>query len=122
MRGFIAITTILIILGVGLVVGLGISFLAAEDLAMSSETIQSGLAEYLANICAEEALMKLKENSGYSGNETLTIEDGICQILPISGNWTIETVGNFQNRIKKIRIVVSQISPEMQISSWQFIP
>jgi hypothetical protein len=89
---------------------------------MGLKQIQSSQAYYLANLCAEEALMKLKENINYSGNETITIENGECQILPIEGNWTIKVLSQFRNQIKKVKIVVEQVNPEIEISSWEQVP
>jgi len=121
-KGFIALITILIILGALSLIGLGISQLSIFEAQMGLQKSQSSQAFYLANLCAEEALMRLKEDSNYTGNETLNIENGNCQILPIEGNWTIKTVGNFQNQIKKIKIIVSQINPQTVITSWQEVP
>lgn len=118
-KGFVALIIVLIIFAVALSVGLGVSFLSISEAGMSLEKIYSLKAYYLANLCAEEALMKLKENVNYSGNETISAEGGSCQILPIEGNWIIKVIGNFQNQIKKVKIVVSQVNPEMEIQSWQ---
>ena len=118
-EGFIALTTILIILAVSLIVGLSIALLSINEAMMGLKKTQSSQAYYLANLCAEQALMGLKEDINYPGNETIEIEGGSCQILPIEGNWTIKTFANFQNQIKKIKMVVSQVNPQMLISSWQ---
>jgi hypothetical protein len=117
--GFIALITVLIILAIVLVVGLGVSWLSFSEAQMELKKGQSLQSFYLANLCAENALMKLKENINYSGNETIEIEGGNCQILPIEGKWTIKTISNFQNQVKKIKIIVSQVNPKMIISSWQ---
>src|SRR4030042_1222322 len=85
---------------------------------MSFKKNQSSQAYYLANLCAEESLMKLKENINYNGNETINIVNGNCQILPIEGRWTIKVSGDFQNQTKKIKIQLNQINPEMIINSW----
>lgn len=121
-KGFIALISVLIILAVALIVGLSASFLAINEAQMSLEKYNSSQSYFLANLCAEEALMKLKENENYPGNETITIEDGECQILPIEGNWTIKVVGQFRNQIKKVKIIVEQVNPEMVISSWEQVP
>jgi type II secretory pathway component PulK len=118
-KGFIALLTILIILGVVLLIALGISQLSISEAQMGLQKSQSSQAYYLANLCAEEALMKLKEDSNYSGNEIVAIEESNCQILPIEGNWTVKVLGTFLNQTKKMKIVVSQINPEMVIESWQ---
>lgn len=86
---------------------------------MGLKKTQSSQAYFLANLCAEQALMKLKENISYPGNEIIEIEGGNCQILPVEGSWTVKVSGNFQDQIKKIKIVVNQVNPEMIIESWQ---
>lgn len=118
-KGFIALITVLIILGVALFIGLGISQLSISEAQMGLQKSQSSQAFYLANLCAEHALMELKEDIGYAGETIPNIENGSCQILPIEGNWTVKISANFSNQIKKLKIVVSQINPEMVIDSWQ---
>jgi type II secretory pathway component PulK len=118
-RGFIALITVLIILGIILMIGVGISFLSVEEASMGLQKSQSSQAYYLSNLCAEHALMKLKEDSSYTGNEIINIDNDNCQVLPIEGNWTIKVTANFQNQIKKMKIKVSQVSPKMVIDSWE---
>lgn len=118
-KGFIALTSVLIIFGVSLIVGLSVSLLAISEAAMSLKKSQSSQAYYLTSLCAEQALMRLKANPSYAGSETINEIGGSCQIQPIVGNWTINVLGNFQNMVKKLKIVVSQIAPQMIISSWQ---
>jgi len=117
--GFIALVTVLIIFAITLLIGLSVSLLSINEAQMGLKKFQSSQTYFLANLCAEQALMKLKENINYSGNETIEIEGGNCQILPIEGSWIIKVSGNFQNQIKKIKIIISQVNPQMIISSWQ---
>lgn len=117
--GFIALVTLLIIFSIALLIGLGIFLLSIGEMKMGFKKTQSSQAYYLANLCAEQALMKLKENINYPGDETIEIEGGNCQILPIEGIWIIKVIGFFQNQVKKIKIAVNQVNPEMTISSWQ---
>lgn len=118
-RGFIALVTISIISAVALLVCLSISFFSLGEAQMSLQKNQSSQAYYLANLCAEEALMKLKEDVNYQGNEVFDFEQGSCQILPIEGNWTLKILADCSNQIKKLKIVVNQVNPETEISSWQ---
>lgn len=110
---------VLIILGIVLMIGLSISFLSIGEVSMSLQKSQSSQAHYLASLCAEDALMKLKEDLNYPGGETINIENGSCQILSIEGNWTIKVSASFQNQTRKIAIMINQISPEIIIDSWQ---
>lgn len=118
-RGFVALVTISIIFVVTLVVGLGLGLRSIQEAGMGLGKIQSSKAYFLANLCVEEALMKLKEDINYLGGKTIVIEGGNCQILPVEGNWIIRTFSNFQDQTKKIKVVISQVNPGMTIDSWQ---
>jgi hypothetical protein len=117
--GFIALFTIFIILSLLLLLGLSFGLLAISETDMSLVKVQSSQAYFLANLCAEQALMKLKENINYSGNETINTDNGNCQILQIEGQWIIKTKGFSQDSVRKIRISISQVSPRIIIDSWQ---
>jgi len=119
-QGFIALLTILIVLGVVLLIGLSISQLSINEAQMALQKSQSSQAYYLASLCSERALMALKEDINYAG-ENVNIENGNCTISA-SGDLPAKIVGvkaTFQNQIKKIKIVISQINPKMIIQSWQ---
>lgn len=118
-KGLIALITVLIVLAVTLVIGIGLGLRSVTEMKIGLQRSQSSQAYYLANLCSEHALMKLKENPGYTGNEIINIEGGECQILPIEGNWIIKVSAIFSNQIKKAKIVVNQINPQMVIASWQ---
>lgn len=118
MKGFIALTTVLLISAVALLIGTGISFFSVSEANIALQKSQSSQAYYLANLCSEHALMELKEDSNYSGAETINTEAGVCEILPIEGNWTIKVFGSSADQIKKMKIIISQIDPEIIISSW----
>jgi len=119
MRGFIALITVFIIISIALLISLGFALLSISEIDMGFKKTQSSQAYFLANLCAEQALMELKENIDYLGNETINIDNGNCQTLQIEGRWIIKTIGNQQNNIKKMRISISQVNPKMIISSWQ---
>ena len=119
MRGFIALITIFIILAVVLVLGLSFGLLAISESDMSLDKVKSSQAYFLANLCAEQALMELKENLNYLGNETVSVDDGNCQILQVEGQWIVKTEGNFQDDVRKMRISISQVNPKIIIDSWQ---
>jgi len=117
--GFIALITVFIIISIALLISLGFGLLSIGEMDMGFKKSQSSQAYFFANLCAEQALMKLKEDINYQGNETINIENGSCQVLQIEGQWIIKTIGNIQNDVKKIRIFVSQVNPKIIIDSWQ---
>ncbi len=120
-NGFIALLSLLILFLISLSIGIGLSLRSISRSKTIISIFHSSKAFYLANLCAEQALMNLKENVNYSGNETISIEEGSCQILPIEGKWTIKVIGNFKNNKKKIKIIVNKVNPEIEIQLWQEI-
>lgn len=123
MRGYIALVSVLIISAVVLLIALGISQFGIGQSTMALQKNQALESYYLAQSCAEEALMKLKEDLGYRGNETLNINGNSCAILPAEGsgnkNRVVKTSSNAYNQIRKIKIEIDRVNPAMDIKSWQ---
>jgi hypothetical protein len=122
-NGYIALISVLIISAVVLLVAINVSLFGVSESDVATREYQSSKAFYLAMLCAEDSLMKLKEDINYSGNETLSIEGGECSILPIEGsgnfNRIIKTTGVFFNQIRKIKIEINRVNPKMEIRSWE---
>jgi len=121
--GYIALITVLILSAVVLVISIGVSLRSIEETQMAFGQQESFRALSLANLCAEKALFKLESSLNYSGNESLTIDDESCDILSIGGTGNFSRVVKAQSTVskytKKVQVEVSQISPVMQISSWE---
>ena len=122
-RGFIALISVLIISAVVLTIGISVSLRSIGEMKMSFDKQESRRALALAGLCAEQALMKLESVFNYAGNESITIDGESCDILPIGGsgitNRTISAQSTVSNYTKKIKIEVTQISPVLEIASWQ---
>lgn len=122
-EGFIALISVLIIGAIVLAISIGLSLRSIGETNMSLAEQESHKALALANLCAEQALMKLESTLNYAGNETVPVDEEFCDILAISGsgnfNRTIQTQSTVSNYTKKVLVVVSQISPAMQITSWE---
>lgn len=121
-NGFVALISILIIGAVVLVISIGLSLRSISETDMSLSQQQANNALSLANLCAEQALMKLESVLNYSGSETLNIDGNSCSILAITGSGNTNRIVTTQSAVggytRKVKVVVSQISPIMQISSW----
>jgi len=122
-EGFIALISILIIGAVVLVISIGLSLRSIGETDMSLGEQESHRALALANLCAEQALMKFESTLNYSGSESIIIGNESCDILAVSGsgnlNRTIQTQSTVSNYTRKVQVVVSQISPTMQLTSWE---
>ena len=116
-KGFIALTTVLIISALTLMVGISISLGSIGEIKMGLQRSLSSQSYYLANLCAEQTLMKLKEDSSYLGNEIINVSNGSCTILLIEGHWTIKVSASSSGQIKKMKLTVSQINPKMIVDS-----
>lgn len=121
-RGFIALTTILIMGALMLSIGIGLTLRAISEGDMSSGAEFSARAKALAEACAETAVFRLKNNLSYSGNETIiVIGSDTCDILSVEGignsNRVIKTQSAVMGYKRKIKVVIAQVSP-LQISQW----
>ncbi len=125
-NGFIALISLLIIGAVVLLIGTGLSLRSIGETNMSLAQEQSQKAGAMADLCAEQALMKLESVLNYSGNETLTVDGISCTIFTIGGvgntNRTITVQSAVGGYARKVKLAVAQISPTMQITSWEKTP
>jgi predicted RND superfamily exporter protein len=120
--GFAALTGVVILGIVATILLPSIILINTDNVRVETAIAQSGVALNLASACAETALNNLRNNNSYTGNATLTYPNGTCQIQTITGttpNFTIQTTSTIGGFTKKIRVVTSQISPAIVLSSWQ---
>lgn len=121
-KGVIALTSILIVGALVLLIAVGVSLRSISEINMSLDQESSKKALFLANLCSEQALMKLKKSLNYSGNESIIIGQDTCSILPVEGignsSRIIKTQSTFSKYTKKVKIVIQQVNPLMKILSW----
>ncbi len=111
MKGYIAISSVIFITAVMSIVGAAIaftSFVTRSNTLADTNKQQSTMA---ANACIEQAVLNLALNSGYVGNEQVTIPGSTitCTInqITISGsNKTIQTVATVNNSTTRLQEVV----------------
>lgn len=118
--GYIALLSTLFLVAIGGVVAGSLILLGLGFSKSSFALEQSNQAKALANACAEEALLKLKQDLSYTGNETITLSSGTCQIQDVKGagpNRIIKTTGTVGTIIRKVEVKV-KISPSFTLSSW----
>jgi hypothetical protein len=125
-RGFIALTSLVIISAIVLAISVGVSLRSTDGAKTGMEQEFSARALAAAHRCAEEALMRLKEDLQYGGGQSIIEMGESCDILPVAGsgntNRTVETQSTISGRAKKIRVVAAQINPLLIIDTWDTIP
>ncbi len=124
-KGYAALLSVIMIGAIAVIVTVSLMTVGAQESKTSIITLQSSQAQALADTCADIALQKLLTVPSYSGNETITLGQGNCQIASIGGsgntNRTVQTTGTVQNVVRKVRVVVSTVQPKLQISSRQIV-
>jgi hypothetical protein len=122
-KGYIALISVIIISALVILIASSANLLSIGESDMGLQENQAWEAFYLATACAEDSLMKLKDNLNYEGNETLTFDNGSCTIEPLKGtgkkNRIIRISGTAFNQTRKIEIEISSIKPDMEIKYWQ---
>lgn len=128
--GFITLTATLIIMAVMLLVVRGISLQAIDDAQVSSAVEQYTKARYLAEACAEYALMELSNDSGFSdsGEQSAGLGDDSCEVIDIdldAPTTTLQVQGIVGDNTYQYRaeIVMSTTTatttPSVVIYSWE---
>lgn len=124
-RGIITMMGVLIVGAVGIAISVSSLLLAIGATRTSMTEIESAQARALANACMERALNALRENPSYTGNDSLSLGSGTCQILPVvnpgSSTPTIKTTGIVRDVTRKVQVVIGAMQPRIQISSWKEI-
>lgn len=121
-EGYIALISVIIISALIILIASSSNLISISESSMGLKEGQSWEAFYLANACGEEALIKLKESLKYKGDETLIFENGTCTILSGTGagnqNRMIKVSASAYNIVRKIKIVINHVNPEIDIKSW----
>ena len=115
-NGYVSLISVIIIGAIVLAAVLSLTFISLQQSAGMIERTRTLRNYYLANACANEALVKLQKDSNYTGNETITIDDYSCSIENISGSGNsgriIIASSQIVNQQKKIEIIIDQLRPK----------
>jgi hypothetical protein len=122
-KGYIAIISAVIIsfLLMGATLTLSLTGFFNRSNILSSEFKE--MSNSLAEACVSTALFKIAENKDYLGNESITVDNSACSIMPIEslgGQKIIKTTATVQNSTTNLRVAIDKIT--LQIMSWEEIP
>jgi hypothetical protein len=121
-NGYITLISIITLGSIGLSVVLFLLLAGASSSKTLILTEQSIKARSLVNACADEALQQIRTSTSFAGSGSLSLGVGTCEYLVIflSGQDRIiqasSTVGDI---IKKVRINIDAINPEINTTYWQ---
>lgn len=122
-RGYIFLLSVLVVGTISLAVTASVLLLSTSAARTGLSLKHSSEALALAQACAEHALLRLRGDSSYSGNELLDLGNGTCEILAVGGtgneNRTICTEGIRGDTARRMEILVLRLFPSVTITSWQ---
>lgn len=122
-KGYIALISVVFISSLLVLIVVSFNLISITEIGISLREVQTTESFYLAQACAEEALIKLKENVDYTGGEALEIEDGSCDIVSVEGegnyNRTIKVSSSFHNMTRRIKVEIAEVNPQTKINSWE---
>ena len=122
LRSYVALFSVILVGVIGISVATSLLLLGLDFWRTSYSGQQSDQARSYADACAEVALDRIRENISYSGSDSITFSNGSCEIRPIIGAGTetptVETRGLVGESLRKVRIVLNQVRPQIVISQW----
>ncbi|HLC38738.1 MAG TPA: hypothetical protein VJJ80_01240 [Patescibacteria group bacterium] len=119
--GYITLISVLIAGAVSLSVAISLILLGLGSSRTSFSKEQSGQAKSLANACAEEGLQKIRDATSYEGSGSLILGPGTCNYtvtIQSGQNRTVTATGTVKSVIKKVRVTLDTISPQIHLTSW----
>jgi len=121
-QGYITLFSVLMVSAIGLTIVLSLSKLSISSTRMGIVLWQSNQAKALANACAEKAIQQVKTSPSFSGTDNLSLGGGTCTytVADLGGQEReVEAVGVVDDSTRKVKVVISQITPELVVQSWQ---
>lgn len=123
MRGFVAITTVLILSAVVVAISATVTLLSIGE-AQSSLSLYKGEDNLdFVEGCVEDVMLKIRANSSYSGN-TIGRPEGACSTSYNPGgtgptNWDITVTSQDASYQRQIRIIFVRNPTGITLTSWK---
>lgn len=118
-QGFIALTSVLILSAIFLSISISIASRAISGTDASTALYERDKTKFLAEACAEYALMELQRTLNYAGDEGILVGDGSCTVRPITGsgneNRSVEVLSAAGKHVYRMVVAVDEISPVMDL-------
>lgn len=109
-KGAALLLSIILVLSVALIIGLGLSFLSFNSLVNAQHKIKSTQSYYAAEAGLEDSLLRLKNGLNYLDFNTLAVGDSTTNIEIselIGGSRTIIAMADTDSRIRKLSVILT---------------
>jgi len=121
-KGYITLLSVLVLGAIGTSVAISIILSGLNSSKTSFALEQANQAQALANTCAEEALQEIRDLTLFEGSDNIILGQGNCDYTVINlgdENREIQTIGTVGTIVKKTKIIIDTINPQINITSWQ---
>lgn len=121
-RGYIALLSVIAIGVIGTAIMFSVMLQGINVTRTNIAVEKAGQARVLASSCGEEALQKILETGTTSSSGNLAVTSGTCTytITATTGQMIIvQSTGNVDTIVSKIKIIVATTTPSIVLSSWQ---
>ena len=122
--GFAIIGSVILISGIALISSVamaGVYLIEARETTMRGSAIQARSSAYA---CANIAMLRIKKNRSYTGNENISVDKVICTIPAVVINSSARTVyaqATVNNMTSRIKVEIADVD-QLFVSSWTEIP
>ena len=118
--GFILVVSVLVLSSILLVIGIAAAFGIAGIQQRSLGIETNFTARSLSEACVETALMKLRADDAYTGNENIPIGSSSCTIRPIQAGppTIIQTEATSNGFVYRLQVELASTS-DLSITKWQ---
>lgn len=121
-HGFIALMGVVLVASITVLIVVGVLIQGVEQ-SKTTRTVENAFhARQYAQACAEEALERIKATPAFVGTSTLNFTRGNCSSVVINtggSTRTIDSRGNADTIVRRVKVLVSALSPQITVSSWQ---
>lgn len=121
-RGYITLVSVLIIGFVGVAVVVSVLLFGLSASQNSFAFNRSVQAQMLAEACIEEALQQVRTSASFSGTGNVAMDAGSCSYTVVDQGGesrAITAVGNVGAAVRKVKVIIDSINPQINIVSWQ---
>ncbi|MEX0917611.1 MAG: hypothetical protein WDZ93_00465 [Candidatus Paceibacterota bacterium] len=120
--GYVTLLSVLVVGAVGVTIATSLLLLGLGASRSSFAVEQSDQAKALANACAEEAMQQIRDSMPFTGSNDLSLGQGDCSYTVTSQGGqdrTVTATGEVGTVVRKVKIIIDQINPTIQVVSWQ---
>lgn len=117
-RGYIALSTILVVLAVVLVIGISTSLLSVNDLLSSFAGEKGDMALDFVEACVEDALLRLNEDNSIPA--TISLPQGSCSVTinsQVGGDWDFTVTGTSDGYTRSVQVQAGR-GTTVDITGW----